>query len=227
MCPFYRCVYTFGICLWDVFAICWHGCVCIVGNYRVKSKVPSPVNQLDKKQCVEILNVGCGREHLTVLVCSQSHGLTLRSLLGGVPGWQSLKMASTMWEEGMKGMRAWIPLCHMGWKGLDHILFLIHYIFEGYFLFINSLVFLNVLALSWLYCGSKNGEPKTPLRWWYDWKEGYWLVLVRVSRAGSPSPEVWVVMMMKDAEVRWFSGTAWGPFSQEAPSANLGSKRLY
>lgn len=37
-----------------------------------------------------------------------------------------------------------------------------------------------------------------------------------MSRASSHSPEVWVVMMAKDAEVRWFLGTVEGPFSQEA-----------
>lgn len=61
-----------------------------------------------------------------------------------------------------------------------------------------------MFTLSQLYWGGANGEPKVAPRGRYDLKKGCKLALVPVAMASSPSPEVCIVMMAKDAEVRRF-----------------------
>lgn len=162
MCPFYRCVYALGgFC---VMYLLFVGMVvfALLRITRIKSEVMSHVNQLDEKQVLRFQTMAVGE--ITWLCL-----FTLMVWLWGeVSGQWTLKIECTIWKD-MRNWKAWFPLCFIDWKGLSYnFFFLLHYIFGGYFLFIDSQafskVFLSMFALSQLCCGGKNGKPWCDLR---------------------------------------------------------------
>lgn len=161
------CIWCLSVCMY-CHLLGWL-CFSFLSSTRVKSKVTSYTSEVGKERTgLEIPAWGCGRASgctWLFFVMVQFCGVWPVGCLGSghERGYHpSVRMP--------KDREDWFLLCSMGWKehGLErnYILFLINDIVWGYFLFINPLVFskvfLNVLTLSQLYYGGKNGESKTP-----------------------------------------------------------------